>query len=397
MTPSLPSEAMAADQKADSNLPDGPAGRPAWAEVDLEALGRNLEWLRRRLDPAGILAVIKADGYGHGAVRVAGALAEQGVDWLGVALAEEAAELRRAGIELPVLVLGVAQPASLDLYSRLRLTPAVSSLRELSMWDEWSAAAGARMPLHLKVDTGMSRLGVALAEVPAALERIRTSATLELAGFFSHFADADDPESRETPRQARRFAEVLALLSGEERERVLVHLANSGGALYHAGSAHSLARIGLALFGVDPARRGAPLQAVMSVRARIVLTRQVEAGARAGYGGTWRALRPSRLAVVPLGYGDGYPWRLSGRGEVLVRGRRAPLAGRVSMDMTIVDVTEIGAEVGDEVILLGRQGGEEIGAWELAERAGTIPWETLCRFGRRLPRRYLPRSAAGRG
>ncbi len=369
----------------------GRARRPAWAAIDLDALARNLRTLRGQVAPAGVLAVVKSDAYGHGAVAVARRLDAEGVDWFGVALAGEGAELRRAGVKAPILVLGTAEPGELDLYRAERLVPTVSSAAQLAMWAELSDA-GAPQAIHLKVDTGMSRLGLAPAEVGEALAAIRSSPGLALGGLVSHLAAAEDLESPETERQLREFAALVGLLTPEERRAATVHLANSAGALYRPASRHDLVRLGLALYGVDPAGRVGALEPVMSVAARIVLVREVAAGTRAGYGGTWTAARPSRLAVVPVGYGDGYPWRLSNRAEVLVGGRRAPVAGRVSMDMTIVDVTGVPVEIGDEAVLLGRQGEESISAAELAERAGTIPWEVLCRFGLR-----LPRIAAGEG
>ncbi len=363
----------------------GRTRRPAWAAIDLGALARNLRRLRERVAPAALLAVVKSDAYGHGAVAVARRLDAEGVDWFGVALAGEGSELRRAGVTAPILVMSPADPGELDLYAAERLVPTVSSAGQLAMWAERSGG-GPPQPIHLKVDTGMSRLGLAAGEVGEALAAIRRSPGLALAGLASHLAEAEDPESPATERQMRDFQALVELLSPEERAAATVHLANSAGALYRPASRHDLVRLGLALYGVDPAGRDEALEPVMSICARIVLLRDVAAGARAGYGGAWTAARASRLAVVPVGYGDGYPWRLSNRGEILVGGRRAPVAGRVSMDMTLVDVTGIAAAVGDEAVLLGRQGEERVGAAELAERAGTIPWEVLCGFGLRLPR-----------
>ena len=381
------------------------AGRPAWAEVDLDALSVNLAALRRRAAPAGVLAVVKADAYGHGAPRVTRALEQAGAEWAGVAMLEEAAELRRAGVRLPILVLGTAHEAQVPLYRRHRLTPAVSSLDQLELWRAWARGAGGDggpVEIHLKVDTGMHRLGVTVEAAAEALERLRGTPGLRLAGLMSHFAEADEPESAANPEQQRRFAAVVELLTEAERERVIVHLANSAGLLHRPAARHRLVRLGLSLYGLDPAGEAggaaAGLAPVLSVAGRIVQLRRVASGEAVGYGGRWRAARPSDVAVVPVGYADGYPWRLSIAGtpaagaraaEALVEGRRVPLAGAVSMDMLALDVTGTGAAVGDEAVLLGRRGGEAITAWELARRAGTIPYEVLCGFGRRLPRRYL--------
>jgi alanine racemase len=370
-------------------------------DVDLEALEHNLRGIRERLaggaSAAKCMAVVKADAYGHGAVGVSRALAAAGVDWLGVALLEEGAEIRRAGIQLPILVLGTARPAKISLYRRYHLTPTVSSLAELALWRDWTAGCrGAKQPIHLKVDTGMSRLGLRLAEVPAALEMIRSHRHMYLGGLLSHFAEADDLDSPRNVLQEERFGVVLGLLTEAERRSALVHMANSAAALHRPGSRYDLVRLGLALYGLDPADRPderstlkSQLRPVMSVRARIVQLREVPAGTPVSYGGRTVVQRNSRIAVVPVGYADGYAWRLTGKAEVLVQGKRVPLAGSVTMDMTLLDVTETGAQLGDEVVLLGRQGSEEITALELARHAGTISWEILCHLGLRLPRRYV--------
>jgi alanine racemase len=373
--------------------------RPAWVDVDLEALEHNLASIRARLEPGTrTMAVVKADAYGHGAVGVSRVLAAAGVDWLGVALLEEGAELRRAGVEVPILVLGTARPSKIALYRRYCLMPTVSSMAELALWRDWTAAGPARpQPVHLKVNTGMGRLGVAMEEVPRALEILRGTSTLCLAGLLSHFGDADDLASPRNDLQARRFDEVLAQLTEEERGRIEVHMANSAASLYRPQSRFTLVRLGIAVYGVDPAERpGEPphaeamdLRPVMSVKARIVQLREVPAGTPLSYGGRTVTRRRSRIAVVPVGYADGYAWRLTGKAEALVRGRRVPIAGSVTMDMTLLDVTGTGAEPGEEVVLLGRQGDEEIPALELATHAGTISWEILCHLGLRLPRRYV--------
>ncbi|HSN88316.1 MAG TPA: alanine racemase, partial [Thermoanaerobaculia bacterium] len=342
--------------------------RPAWVDVDLEALERNLAAIRAKLPPdTRTMAVVKADAYGHGAVGVSRALAAAGVDWLGVALLEEGAEIRRAGIEIPILVLGTARPAKIALYRRYRLTPAVSSMSELALWRDWTAGNTMPQPVHLKVNTGMARLGVAMEEAAQALEILRRSPNLVLAGLLSHFADADDLASPRNDLQGERFAEVLALLTEEERGRIEIHMANSAATLYNAGSRHTLVRLGIAVYGLDPAERpGQPphrqaegLHPVLSVKARIVQLREVPAGTPLSYGGRTVTRRRSRIAVVPVGYADGYAWRLTGKAEALVRGRRVPIAGSVTMDMTLLDVTDTGATLGEEVVLMGRQGAEE--------------------------------------
>ena len=397
--PPLPSE-VSPDAEGAPGVDDLQAAlRPAWVDVDLSALEGNLARIRERLAgspvPPKVMAVVKADAYGHGAVGVSRALEAAGVDWLGVALLEEGAEIRRAGVQLPVLVLGTARPEKIALYARYGLTPTLSSLAELLRWQDWTAGQREPQPVHLKVDTGMSRLGVAMDEVPRALEILRGSPGLRLAGLLSHFGDADDLDSPRNPAQQERFAAVLALLSPGERDGILIHMANSAAALHRPESRFALVRIGISIYGLDPVdettdpRPRMGLKPVMAVRARIVQLREVPAGTPLSYGGRTVTRRRSRVAVVPVGYADGYAWRLTGRAEALVRGRRVPVAGSVTMDMTLLDVTEAGAELGDEVVLLGRQENEEITATELAAHAGTISWEILCHLGLRLPRRYV--------
>jgi alanine racemase len=366
-------------------------------ELDLDALAANVATLRSLAGGAPVHPVVKADAYGHGAVDVSRELERAGVDWLGVALLEEGAEIRRAGVELPVLVLGTARPKKIALYRRYRLTPTVSSLAELALWREWSAGESGEQPIHLKVDTGMGRLGVAMDEVAEALAIVRGTRQMRLAGFLSHFGDADDLASPRNRTQEERFHAALALLTESEREGALIHMANSAAALHRPASRYDLARLGIALYGQDPVEQvGAEplalrpvLQPVMSVVARIVQLHEVAAGSPLSYGGRTVTRRQSRIAVVPVGYADGYGWRMTGKATALVRGVRVPVAGSVTMDMTLLDVTDAGAGLGEEVALLGRQGGEEITARELAGHAGTISWEILCHLGLRLPRRYL--------
>jgi alanine racemase len=364
--------------------------RPAWVDVDLDVLDRNLAALRSRMGSARILAVVKADAYGHGATGVSRALEAAGVDWLGVALLEEGAEIRRSGVDLPILVLGTARPEWLALYRRYELTPAVSSLAELALWRDWSAT-GAPQAFHLKVDTGMGRLGVPLAEVPRALEIVRSSPQLRMTGLLSHFANADDVGNARNDRQENRFKDVLAQLTPQERETIEIHMANSAAALHRPSSRNTLVRMGIGLYGIDPVAgaEDAGLVPVMSLVARIVQVREVPAGTQLSYGGRTVTERPSRIAVVPVGYADGYAWRLTGKAEALVAGRRVPVAGSVTMDMTLLDITDTDAATGDEAVLLGRQGSEEITAVDLARQAGTISWEILCHLGLRLPRRYF--------
>ena len=362
--------------------------RPSWAEVDLDALVHNLSVVRRRAAGAAVLGVVKADAYGHGAPQVARALAEAGIEWLGVALVEEGAELRRAGITTPILVLGPVRREQMALLARHQLTPAVSSLDQLTAWATWCVESQRMQEVHLKLDTGMARLGIEPEAVPRALAAVRGQPLLRLGGVLSHLSSADDLASPRSEEQARLFGELLGLLTPAERDGLWVHLANSAGALHWPQARHGMVRSGLALYGLDPAHQEAELTPVLSVRARVAQVRDLAVGAPVGYNCRWQAQRPSRIRVLQLGYADGYPWRLANRGEALVGGRRVPVVGAVSMDLVTIDLTDTDAALGAEAVLLGRAGGDEITAWELAERAETIPYEILTRFGLRLARRY---------
>jgi alanine racemase len=360
--------------------------RPAWAAIDLDALARNAGRLREQ--GLALRAVVKADAYGHGAVRVAGRLAEAGIDRFAVALVEEGVELRRAGVGGDILVMGPCRPEQQPTLAEFELVPAVSSRSQLEGW-LGAPGGGRRQRLHLKVNTGMNRLGLAPSELGEVLRAVRASAGLELRGLMSHFSSADEPDDEMTRRQADRFARLLELLTAEERDRLEIHIANSAALLHGAAASSNVARPGLALFGYDPARRRSDLEPVMTVSARISQVQGVAAGEAVGYGGRWSAPRAGRIGIVPVGYADGFSWRLGGRGQALVEGRRVGVVGAVSMDMLAVDLTGTDAGEGSEVVLLGRQGGESIDAFELADRAGTLVYEVLCGFGLRLPKVYL--------
>lgn len=357
-------------------------------EVDLDALVRNYRRLAQRIAPTGCGVVVKADAYGHGVRKVVLTLEAEGAELAAVARVEEGVQLRRAGAELPVLVLGFVEAPQVHLFGYHRLMPSIYSRQQLDLWRGALPGAGPAQPVHLTVDTGMSRLGFSLDELPLVLETVRAHPRLELAGFFSHFGDAEQADSPRNPAQESHFADALAMLTAEERQRTLIHFANSAAGLHRPGSRFGLVRFGIALYGIDPAGKE-ELEPVMSLHAPVCQLREVPEGRAAGYGSRWVARRPSRLAVVPVGYGDGYPWRLTNNAEALLRGRRMPVAGAVSMDLTLLDVTGHEVAVGDDVVLLGRQGGEAITAVELADQAGTIPWEITCGLGLRLPRRYL--------
>lgn len=376
--------------------------RPAQVIVDLDALRANLALLRRQAGQAAFMAVVKADAYGHGARRLGPALEAAGVSWFGVALVEEGMALRDAGVRGRVVVLSPIVEAQRAQAVDHGLTPVVSSLEQLRGWAMWSRDARTPLRLHLKVDTGMGRLGLALEELTEARALVTDHPGLRLEGIASHFADADVPESPHNREQQRRFEEALEVLRPAIPEGALRHIANSAALLHLPSSRLDLVRVGLALYGVDPA--GPPgtgespreppadrpaLEGVMRVECRVAEIRGLPVGATVGYGSTWEARRPSRIGVLPLGYGDGVPWRLGNRGEVLTEAGRVPIVGRVSMDTMTADLTDTEVRRGEPVVLLGRHGDDRITARDLASWAGTAPYEILCGFVARLPRRYV--------
>ncbi len=367
--------------------------RPTRAEINLANLRHNLRVLQRVAGGAEVWGVLKADGYGHGAKAVARTLERAGAKGLCVALLEEGIELREAGIRVPILVMGGYYARAWGELLRHQLTPVVfepGHIEELA--DEVRYSSSEPIAVHVKIDTGMGRLGV----MPKDVSRLGTSLLrhpeVRLQGLMTHFACADTGEGID--EQLDRFDAAAASLRGLGLAAELRHAANSAAALASQRARFELIRPGIALFGVAPSKGlSTELRPVMRVRSEITSVRELAPGMSAGYGGTWRASRPSRIATVPMGYADGLSRGLSNGGSVLVRGKRAPIAGVVSMDMTMIDVTEIeGACIGDEAVLLGAQKGpqgeDSIGADEIADKLGTIPWEVLTNVSRRVPRFY---------
>lgn len=379
--------------------------RPTEAVVDLSALARNYR-VAAEVGGRPVIGVVKADAYGHGAVEVARELAAQGCPMLAVALVEEGLELREAGIATPILVLGAAYGDRYALLVEHRLVPIVFDEAHLKGLSEAARAAGVRAAAHVKLDTGMGRVGVRPEDLPAFLELARRTPEVGLEGICTHFASADLEDRALTDRQVALFNGGAAAMERAGMPLRFRHLANSAGTVEYPAARQDLTRPGIMLYGYLPmlpapsrsevARRVAGrLGRVLTWRTAVVHLKTVPPGTPISYGGRWVAERPSRIATLPVGYADGYPRQLSGRpgfgrAEVLVRGRRAPVAGTVCMDMTMVDVTDVpGVATGDEVVLLGAQGSEVVDADELAERAGTISYEILCGVGRRVPRRFV--------
>lgn len=373
------------------------APRPARLEIDLGRLARNLAAIRAHAAPSGsrppeLLCVVKDAAYGHGAVEVSRTVLGHGATRLAVASVAEGCELRRAGIAAPILVLGSRDPAELPECLLHNLILAVGDTEVPAMLSRLAGAGGRRAKIHLEINTGMNRYGVAPVDATRCARELTQLPALELEGVFSHFAMSDAADPTFSLQQLEVFRAVLAGLAAAGIRPPLRHLCNSGGFLNFPAAHFDLVRLGLLPLGLHPSPhtpRVAGLAPVMSLKARVALVRPVAAGESVGYGRKYFAPSPRRIAVLPLGYGDGYP-RLANTGQVLVRGHRAPIRGGVTMDALMVDVTDIpGAAAGDEAVVLGAQGGEIITAHDLAGWAGTVSYDVLVGWSQRLPRRYL--------
>ena len=364
------------------------AARWAWADVDLDAIAHNVRVLGRAVAPAAPWVVVKADGYGHGAVPVALAALDAGAAGLCVALAGEGVALREAGIYAPILVLS-EQPAAASLVAH----GLFATVYTAAGIDALAAAASAAAPhaVHLKIDTGMHRVGARPDDVAALVRRIASHPSLRLAGVFTHLAIADEPDDPATGAQLTAFDDAVARL--ELAPDVVVHAANSAGALAHVSARRSLVRLGIAAYGLPPGPGVAPLagdlRPALSLRARVSFVKRLYAGDRLSYGLRHTLAADATIATLPIGYADGVPRRLYAcGGEVLVSGRRRPIAGVVTMDQLMVDCGDDPVAVGDEAVLIGRQADEEVTATEWADRLGTINYEITCGISARVPRRH---------
>ncbi|MBN8264103.1 MAG: alanine racemase [Xanthomonadales bacterium] len=366
--------------------------RPSRIVVDLSAVGDNLRAIRAHVG-VPVMGIVKANAYGHGLVPVARHLEACGADRLGVAFVEEGIALRRAGIRLPILVLGGIFGPQVADYLRHELEITVSSLDKLRQVEVVAEALGQRARVHLKIDTGMERIGVHSYSCAGFIEAAAASRWCDIVGVYSHLACADDPGSPMTDRQVERFAEACAHFTRIGAPMPLRHLANSGGVLHAPGTWLDLVRPGIILYGVlpDPASQATlALRPALSLVSRVVYFKVVRAGGTVSYGATWAAATDTRIATIPVGYGDGYPRALSSRGEVLLRGHRRPIAGRVCMDQFMVDLGPDGTAYNeDEVVLVGRQDGQAIRVEDIARQAGTIPYEILTGLNERIPRAYV--------
>lgn len=369
--------------------------RPTVMDVDLDALGRNFARIQKHVAPAEVMPIMKANGYGHGLVPCARVLEEAGARRFGVAFLEEGILLRRAGIRADILALGGVSGTQIDDFLDYNIEITASSVWKLQRIEECAKSRGVRARVQLKIDTGMERIGMHHYTAETLLEAAGKCTASDVVGLFSHFATAEQENLEFAHIQRARFEECLAYYDRTGIIPPLRHMSNSGAILQLPEARFDAVRPGLLLYGISPAAHLSPavaalgLERVMSLRSEVVYFKVVQPGAGVSYDLTWTAPHQTRVVTVPIGYGDGYARRLSNRGSVLIRGKRYPIVGKVCMDQTMIDIGPEGvAYNGDEVVLLGRQGDEEITVEELSRLVETDPRDILCATNQRIPRRY---------
>jgi alanine racemase len=378
------------------------ATRPTWADVSLSTLRQNFRTVQKHVGAAvTVCAVVKADAYGHGAIECSRALQGEGAKWLGVTSLDEAIPLRDAGIQSNILLMtGFWRGEEAEII-RLQLTPTVWELWQVESLDKAAAGLGvSRHPVHLKVDTGMGRLGVAVEQLPAVLRALTAATHLRLEGLSTHLASSEIMDAPSVAEQERNFEAARNMVREAGFEPTFVHMANTGAVISRRETWNTMVRPGVALYGhylpfqragreVSGGTLRLPVKPILTWKTRILSLRNFAANQPLGYGGTYATKAPAHVAVLPVGYADGYNRQLSNRGRVIVRDHYAPIVGRISMDLTLADVTGIpGVSVGDEVILLGSTDGLSVDALEHAELANSTPYEILCNISKRVPRRY---------
>lgn len=382
--------------KMDINAARIAARRPTFVEVDLDCIRHNVRTFQNLLQPGTqLMAIVKADAYGHGAVRVAEAAVAQGAQWLGVALTQEAAQLREAGLQQPILVLGYSDPADYGYMVRQKIRPAIYTLEQGLAFGEAAKAAGIKAPVHIKTDTGMGRLGFQPDQ--ASLHQILQLGRqpfIQVEGLFTHFAKADEKDQTSVKAQASLFKGFSEQLKAEGLAIALCHCANTAAAMKLPEAHMDMIRLGIGLYGLYPSEEakqwGVSLEEAIALKSCLSHVKEVPAGTAVSYGHTWRSMGPSLIGTVPIGYADGVSRLLSNRGSVLIGGRRLPIIGRVCMDQLMVDLTGLAeAKAGQPVVLLGVQGEARIPVDEVAALQNTINYEIVCDLSDRLPRRYI--------
>lgn len=379
------------DRRAGDGAPGG-LDRPTWAEIDLSAIAHNVRALRAAAPASRFMAVVKADGYGHGMLPVATTALAAGADWLAVALVEEGRALRQAGVTAPILLLTEPPVAAIDDLLDATLTPTVYSATFIRALDAAQRRrGGGRLDVHHKLDTGMRRVGTPERDWAGVMDLLAASEALHVGGVWSHFACADEPGHPSVERQSARFAAGVAAARTRGIAPGLLHLCNSAGTLTRPGDHHDLVRCGIALYGLDPGNgvsAGVGLRPALRWVSQVSLAKRLAAGESVSYGHRWTAPADTTVGTVPAGYADGVTRILGGMGEVVVGGRRRPMVGRVCMDQFVFDACDDDLAVGDEVVLIGAQGDAAVTADDWAEWLQTINYEVVCTVGQRVPRVY---------
>lgn len=372
--------------------------RPTWADIDLHAIAHNVKALKATAAPAELCAVVKADGYGHGAVPVARAAVSAGASWLAVATVDEGRILRNAGIAAPILLLSEPSRAEMIEVASFDLTPSLYTGEGAAAAAAAAVQCGTTVPVHLNVDTGMGRVGCRPDDVPELVRAIDDKPTIRLEGIWTHFPVADEEDEASvqfTAGQVALFDELVDKVGAMGHTDLIVHAANSAGTIAHPGSRAGLVRVGIALYGIAPAPALAgrvDLEPAVTLRSEISMVKRVPAGTSISYGRTWQSKNETTICTVPIGYADGVRRSLSSLGgEVLVRGRRYPMVGRVTMDQLMFDAGDDQVEAGDDVVVMGIQGDDEITPEEIAIKLDTIAYEVVCDIGPRVHRRYRER------
>ena len=367
--------------------------RPTWVEIQLNDLDSNLLSLRRWLSPGiRIMAVVKADAYGHGAVPIAERLERNGVEHLAVAFLEEGLELRQHGIRCPILLLNGFWSGQEEDIILNRLTPAVFAAGMVQDLARVADRLRTTATYQIKIDTGLSRLGIDWEQADEVLRACSKEVSVRCDGIYTHLSSSDQVESASNDVQVEHFQSVLNILKRDHLTLNWHHVANSAGILNFRKSWFDTVRPGLILYGINPLEHGidVALQPLLTLKTRIMQLKRVRSGTSVGYGGAYTTERPSLIATLPIGYADGLNRLLSSQGSALVRGQSVPIVGRISMDLSVIDVTSVPAvSLGDEVVLIGKQGNLEISAQQIARLTDTIPYEVLCRIGQRIPRFYV--------
>ena len=369
--------------------------RPIWLEINLDAIAHNVKKIRQIVGKnTQIIAVVKANAYGHGAIEVSETLLENGVTMLGVGVIEEGVVLREAGITAPILVCGLTKDDQLEPLVMYNLSATVCRLKTIQALSRIASKNKKKVGVHIKIDTGMGRLGIPSEDTLNFVKEIGKMKNIEIEGIFTHFAATNEEDGNYTRKQFEKYKKALLEL---ERERInipLKHVANSTAILDSSRFHLNAVRPGIIVYGLFPSPRTkqiVQLRPAAEFKTKIIFLKEVSAGKSIGYGKTFATTRPTRIATLPVGYADGYSWLLSNKGEVLVRGHRAPIIGRICMDLCMIDVTHIGrVQIGDEVVLWGKQGSEMISAEEVAQKIGSIVYEVICMVDKeRVPKVFI--------